>query len=396
MNISKVVESGLCTGCGLCASIAPDKVRINIDAEGYLRPQETQPLSPQELAEFKRACPGILLKHERTDGRYDKVWGPIVESRTGYSLSPDVRYQGSSGGVISSLLIYLLETKKVDFVAHVKVSDVDPLGNMMSISRTREEVLAGAGSRYAPSAPLASIHELLKMDGVFAIVGKPCDIAGLRNYERLHPEIAQKIPYKLSFMCAGIPSRLGTIKIVENFGVKENQVKSFTYRGNGWPGMTTLVTNENQKFETDYNSSWGTVLNRHLQFRCKICPDGTGEFADVVGADAWYGKDGYPDFSEKDGRSLVLSRTNAGEALVKAAAAYGVLQIEALDIGEIEKMQPYQKNRKQMIFARLMGLRVLGRPYPRYVNLRLLRAAITANWRENARNFVGLIRRAKL
>src|SRR3712207_7050821 len=38
--------------------------------------------------------------------------------------------------------------------------------------------------------------------------------------------------------------------------------------------------------------------------RCKICPDGTGEFADIVCADAWYGKDGYPDFAEREGRSL--------------------------------------------------------------------------------------------
>jgi coenzyme F420 hydrogenase subunit beta len=35
-----------------------------------------------------------------------------------------------------------------------------------------------------------------------------------------------------------------------------------------------------------YADSWGGILSRHVQFRCKICPDGTGGFADVVCADA--------------------------------------------------------------------------------------------------------------
>lgn len=49
-----------------------------------------------------------------------------------------------------------------------------------------------------------------------------------------------------------------------------------------------------------YNESWGNILGKYLQKRCKICPDGIGEFADIVCADAWHGdKSGYPNFEEK-------------------------------------------------------------------------------------------------
>jgi coenzyme F420 hydrogenase subunit beta len=62
------------------------------------------------------------------------------------------------------------------------------------------------------------------------------------------------------------------------------------------PSMTLKGT---QLIDSVVRNAWGEELSNHLQFRCKICPGGTGEFADVVCAGAWYGKDGYPDFTER-------------------------------------------------------------------------------------------------
>ena len=48
-----------------------------------------------------------------------------------------------------------------------------------------------------------------------------------------------------------------------------------------------------------YHNSWGKILSRHVQHRCKICADGTGNPADLVCADAWHADDeGYPLFEE--------------------------------------------------------------------------------------------------
>ena len=395
ISIESVTQSGLCTGCGLCQAMFPDRVTIQLNDDGYLRPSVKLAINDDELKQFNEVCPGIILRHEAGGAEYDPLWGPLIGVRTGYAIDQQTRYAGSSGGVLSALLIYLLDTRQVDFVAHIKASCDDPLGNEIAISRTREDVLAGAGSRYAPSAPLATLGELLAQPEQFAFVGKPCDIAALRSYERLNPQVTEKIPFMLSFMCAGIPSRKGTIEILNKFGVEPKQVKSFTYRGNGWPGKTTAITQDGKTYETDYSTSWGTVLNRHLQFRCKICPDGTGEFADIVGADAWYGKDGYPDFAEREGRSLILSRTAKGEVLVKNASAEQAITAEFLPIEEISKMQPYQMQRKQMIFSRIMALKLLRSPAPDYINFSLIRTAATASLKENIRSFLGTIRRVR-
>jgi coenzyme F420 hydrogenase subunit beta len=366
---------------------------MRLDRQGYLRPVLLQPLSAAQERAVAQSCPGIGLRHAPSATPYHPLWGPVEQVRVGHALHPELRYAGSSGGAISALLSYLLESGQVDFVLHIGASLTEPLRNEIKLSRTRDEVLAGAGSRYAPSAPLSGIDALLARPGRFAFVGKPCDVAALRSYAEHNPLVGQKVKFMLSFMCAGVPSMKGTEAILDRFGVKPDEVKRFAYRGNGWPGMTRVETHAGDVHEVDYATSWGTILNRHLQPRCKICPDGTGEFADIVCADAWYGKDGYPDFAEQEGRSLIISRNGAGEGLLQACVAAGYLAMEALPVEEIRKMQPYQENRKQMVLSRVMALKVMGRPAPRYRRLQLLRTAWMGGLVANARNFLGMVKR---
>src|SRR5205085_6064972 len=117
-------------------------------------------------------------------------------------------------------------------------------------------------------------------------------------------------------------------------------------------------------------------LSKETQFRCKICPDAVGGVADVACADAWYGdEDGYPSFDEQDGRSLIVTRTEAGDRLVESALAAGALAAEPLDPIEIEKMQPSQARRKRLVLARTAVLPFLLQPRPRLRGLRVLDAA---------------------
>ncbi|MEI7786453.1 MAG: Coenzyme F420 hydrogenase/dehydrogenase, beta subunit C-terminal domain [Betaproteobacteria bacterium] len=322
------------------------------------------------------------------------IWGPWLCSRTAHAADEQVRQAGSSGGVLSAIAVWLLQTGAVRYVAQVAVSADDPLRNDLQISTTREQVLHAAGSRYAPSAPLAGLAKLLDRGERFAFVGKPCDVAALRRYARHDPRVNQQVVVMLSFMCAGVPSLAGTHELIRSLGGQPDQVRQFRYRGDGWPGMARAVLANGQVLETDYNRSWGQVLNRHLQFRCKICPDGTGESADIVCADAWYGQDGYPDFAERPGRSLLLTRTVRGEALVAQAMAAHALAAQDLPVADIARMQPYQVLRKQVVLGRWLATWVALRFAPRYRHLGLLRASLQSNKIEWLRNAWGTLRRA--
>ncbi|MFX8820896.1 Coenzyme F420 hydrogenase/dehydrogenase, beta subunit C-terminal domain, partial [Acinetobacter baumannii] len=87
-----------------------------------------------------------------------------------------------------------------------------------------------------------------------------------------------------------------------------------------------------------------------MQFRCKICQDAVGGVADIACADAWYGgESGYPTFEEKDGRSLIIARTNAGQRLIESGQAAAAIKIEVLDVDQIDLMQPSQARRKRLV-----------------------------------------------
>lgn len=394
--VDRVVASGFCTGCGACAGLLGSKrLVMQITDGGELRPTGGAKLSQAERHDFLRFCPGVNIAVDSCkSATTNREWGPIVRTRAGHALDVQLRREGSSGGAVSALALHLLESGQVDFVAQIAADVDDPLRNVVQQSRTRDDVLKAAGSRYAPAAPLEKIDQYLRSGLRFAIVGKPCDIAAVRNLGRTDPRVQQQIPFLISFMCAGVPSLQGTQELLQQLGVEESELESFRYRGDGWPGMARAVARDGRVAEMDYGRSWGTILNRHLQFRCKICPDGTGETADVVCADAWYGKDGYPDFAERDGRSLIITRTARGEALVSAAMQSGALAAEDLDIAELARMQPYQLARKRLVLARLAGTWLRRGWVPRYRGLRLMACSVQAGLGEWLRNALGTWRRA--
>jgi coenzyme F420 hydrogenase subunit beta len=396
--IPQVVRHGLCSGCGLCEAVTGSSViRMQLSGAGYLRPQQLADPSPAQLQVLADVCPGVRVEHTAATEQapYHPTWGPLVAVRAGHAVDPQTRHQGSSGGGISAIANWLLETGQVEFIAQIRVASDDPLRNELLLSHSRDDVLAAAGSRYAPSAPLASLSQLLERGQRFAFVGKPCDVAALRRYALHDARVDQLVLVMLSFMCAGVPSMHATHALLAKMGADVQKLQSFRYRGDGWPGMARAVQRDGQAFEVDYNTSWGTVLNKHLQFRCKICPDGTGEFADIVCADAWYGKDGYPDFAERDGRSLILTRTTRGETLLGQALAAGAISAQPLPVEEIARMQPYQLNRKQMVLGRLLATWLARRQAPSYRRLHLLKNAWAANKLEWLRNAWGTWRRAK-
>lgn len=394
-TLSEIVDNGLCSGCGGCvAAINRPDLSMRINAAGYLRPEKVI-LTTSESKTLAAVCPGQTLEgHDRQAG-YHPLWGPIRTLATGYASDAEVRYRGSSGGVITAIGLGLVSAGEVEFVLTNGAAEDDPINNATGAKADRAALLASAGSRYAPSSPLSAVRQHLDAGSRFAFVGKPCDVAGLARLAKVDPRVDLQIPYRLAFFCAGVPSRHGTLAVLDALGVAHDDTATFQYRGEGWPGFARARRHDNTEASMDYNSSWGRILNRHLQFRCKICPDGVGEFADLVCADAWYGKDGYPDFSERDGRSLIVARTERGQALYDRAVAEGWIVTEPLDLAEIAKMQPYQVSRKRNSMARIAGLFGARRVRPYFKNLALVRLALRTPLPQQLRNTAGTFKRSR-
>ncbi|HTI31115.1 MAG TPA: Coenzyme F420 hydrogenase/dehydrogenase, beta subunit C-terminal domain [Sphingomonas sp.] len=393
-TLSRVLKGELCAGCGLCASVAGDAVTLELAPPGYLRPRQTATIASDVERKIARACPGSEVAPWGDGANVHPAWGPLGTVATGHATDEGLRHNASSGGMISALLDHALASGLVDAVVQTHADTIDPVGNMTVISTTPGEVEAAAGSRYAPSAPLATIETLLVDTRRYAFVGKPCDVSALRQLGTLDPRVAERFPVMLAFFCGGIPSRAGSHAVIRAMGYDPSEVAAFRYRGNGWPGQARATRADGSFAEMSYAKSWGAHLSSHVQFRCKICPDAVGGVADIACADAWYGgESGYPQFDEAAGRSLVIARTPAGEALLAGAVDAKTVTIEPLDPREIDLMQPAQKRRKALLVARYAALLVTFQPWPTVRGLAVLPAARMTSLKLSLRNFVGTVRR---
>ncbi|MCW4385451.1 Coenzyme F420 hydrogenase/dehydrogenase, beta subunit C-terminal domain [Salinibacterium sp. SYSU T00001] len=388
--IDEVVRTGNCSGCGACA-LLDGGVSMELSADGYARPRRTSGTPTSDAVPlFDTACPGRRVTAARPAGATrHPTMGPVSAAWAASAADPEIRHRGSSGGAITALTTWLLERGEAAVVVGARADAQEPRRTVSLTLQTREEALASAGSRYAPtsSASLAAGR-----DPKAAVVGKPCEVSALRALARDEADA----PLLISFFCAGTPSQTATDSLVEQLGMpRQAPLRDLWYRGRGWPGRFTAVGTGGEEVSASYDESWGAHLGPTTQWRCKVCPDGVGEHSDITAADFWRSDErGYPVFAEEDGVSALIARTRRGADVIARAIASGVLRAEPLDVDELARVQPLQVKRRTTLLARLLGARAAGRPVPRYRGFGLFRFAL-AHPRETLRTARGTLRRVR-
>ena len=393
-SLESIVEQGWCMGCGLCQSIAgADRVRLCMQSEGGERPAVLEPLDEATLQAINLACPGIHCEgagaaSNAPDVRLDPLWGPWVWMATGHAADPQVRFHASSGGALSALGQFLLDSGEVEFILHVAASPAAPLRSVAHSSFTAMQVMQASGSRYGPAAPLVDLRAVLDRGRPFAFIGKPCDISALTNYATLDPRVDELLRYTLNFFCGGVSEFGKTLDYVRKVGLSEAQVSHLRYRGDGCPGPMVMKSRDGRAFKFDYNEMWEDESRWQLQFRCKICPDSIGECADVTVADVWPG--GRPD-SEGLGFNGFIARTPRGARLLAAAVRAGAITLtEELGIDGLELAQGSHSRRKKGLKSRLRAMHDAGMIVPRFEQLRLDDADALLDDGERRSNYEGM------
>jgi coenzyme F420 hydrogenase subunit beta len=407
-SVRDVVAWRLCLGCGACIPACPAGALTLIDIEeDGLRPRGDADRC-RHCGSCLQVCPGLsvdkrVLNHqepsrEPSDFRsgapdsvsvLDTAWGTVREVWEGYAADPEIRFQGSSGGVATALSLFCLERRRMQGVLHIGADAAHPLTNAAVLSTDRDQLLRCTGSRYAPAAPSLGLPSLEPTGRPYVFVGKPCDVAAVRKWQALQrvkdaePKAegraagprASNIGLLISIFCAGTPSTRGTRRILDELSVRPDEVVALRYRGQGWPGRTTVITKNGQPRERSmtYEDSWGTILSAHTSFRCRLCPDATGELADLSCGDPWY-RTIEPD---DPGRSLVLVRTETGRQLLHEAMAAGYVQLDRVGFETLPQSQRFLLEKRRQLWGRLLALRAFRIPVPCYRGFSLFR-----NWRD--------------
>ncbi|MCW4025661.1 MAG: Coenzyme F420 hydrogenase/dehydrogenase, beta subunit C-terminal domain [Candidatus Bathyarchaeota archaeon] len=370
-TISRTVTAGLCTACGTCEGVCPqsaikmyeDKNRGNffprINFQKCINCGVCLRCCPGESVDFKQLNLELFGKEPA-----DFLVGNFLDFYVSNSTNYEIRYNSSSGGLITELLIYALEKRIIDGAIVTRMSDQNPLRPEIVLAKTKEEIVAASKSKYCPVPTNVVLKEVLKTDGRFAIVGLPCHIQGVKKAISVNKKIGERILFTFGLMCSYNRNFLATEYILKKLCIKKDDVAVLDYRGQGYLGYLCVKLKNGQKISVPYTQYYNKWLRSFLYLpRCTMCLDHTAELADISFGDNWM-----PNYQKESvGSSILISRTASAENLIANALADNRIDLTKTKSSEVIASKKGALIRKRnYISARIEIFKLLGKKTPFY------------------------------
>lgn len=374
LSPAQIVRSGLCIGCGACASGA-DATMV-WDDYGQLKP--TGPATHQPSKSFAALCP---FSPEATNedaiaaARFPDA--PLLDARLGRHIScyvgaaaePPFRERGSSGGMVSWVAAELMRRGEIDGVLHVHPGQPGQPFFGYRISRSEDELLSGARSRYHPVHLAAVLDQVRASPGRYAVVGIPCFIKAVHLARAQDPVLEERITHMLGLFCGHMKSARFVESFAWQLGADHDRVRAVEYRlkdanrpANWYTAHLTLddgSTVQNEWFHLA-DGDWGAGFFQNSA--CNFCDDVVAETADVSFGDAWV----EPYSSDGRGTNVVVVRAPLIQHLIDEARADGRLGLEPVDADFVAATQAAGfRQRREGLAYRLTWARRGIRPIKR-------------------------------
>ena len=321
--ITEVQKAGFCGKCGGCVSFCSADNLGALDVGQNGMPVFANEDKCLHCGICYMICPNI---HDLDDELKKKInWKPLIGSMkyltSASTTNPLVGERCTDGGVVTSLLLYLLDNHIID-AALVSRSD-GHFHRFPLLATTEEEILSAAGSHFDESFSVAklgshystyspAIYEFKKLrespiDRV-ALVGTPCQINTVRKMQVLGVIPSDVIKHYFGLFC------------MENFSFNDLQMEGLEKK-HGFD--VTQVVKVNVKDDFIIYLKDRSVI--HIPFEdidsiarpaCLVCPDFSAEFSDIS-----FGGLGSP-----EGYTTVLIRSEKGKWVYRGALNAGYIR----------------------------------------------------------------------
>ena len=369
-TIAEVIKHRWCTGCTTCVGMCPTQALSVIETtDGRYEPAIDE-AKCIHCGMCIRVCPPAnenfqslnrFLFDRIPEKVTDKLMGCHLQCYTGYAADAQLRYKATSGGLITALLLFLLETGKIDGAAVTRLSKDDPLKPEPFIARTREEILSAVGSKYIPVPLNQVLSQILAENGRFAYVGLPCHLHGLRRAQMQNHKLKDKIVYCFGLVCSRTMARQGWELVLKKMGFTTDRIDELKFRGEGWPGgMIVYDKDGNRHFMPMLLTWWAEIFGGGYfsHFYCMMCNDVWADFADIGFADAYIRSIMQAD---TQGTSIMIARTAQGQDLIDEIQLKGIAKLEYVSSQTALKTQLFMTVfKKRNILARIRMLKLFG------------------------------------
>jgi len=344
---AEVIYNGLCCYCGTCGAFCKE----------YITYENEIPVTKKKCYEIHGACYDFcprtffapleveraVFGEIRTDNLLGYYKGDVLTAR---ATDKAIIEKAQDGGVVSALLVFLLEHGEIDAAVVSKTTEdwvAEPF-----VATKKADILAAAGSKYTQCPSVSGVGDAFEQGYKnVALVGLPCHIQGMRKVQQSKgfDVGADKVKLLIGLLCSetfDMPMlknkllELGTgIEDVEKFNIKKGSFIVYTKAGKE---LKTPIKN----------------MRDCVREACDYCYDFAAEFADVsVGS-----------IGSEFGWSTVITRTDAGKELVKRAEEEGAIEMKKLSesqLKDVRKLASYKKQGNlKNIYEKAEPIRILN------------------------------------
>ena len=321
--ITEVQRAGFCGRCGGCLSFcsADNLGALTVDQDGM--PCFADEEKCLRCGICYMICPNTRDLDEELKKRtkWEAPIGSVIDLASAQTTNPMVGERCTDGGVVTSLLLYLLDNHIID-AALVSRRD-GPFHRAPLLATTGEEIISAAGSHYDESFHIGELgsyystyspamYELKRLREGFmnrvAMVGTPCQIHTVRKMQVLKIIPSDVIKYYFGLFC------------MENFSFNDLQMGPLSKK---YGFDLTQVVKVNVKEDFFVYLEDGRVI--HIPFEdidsiarpaCLVCPDFSAEYSDIS-----FGGLGSP-----EGYTTVLIRSEKGKWVYREALSAGYIK----------------------------------------------------------------------
>ena len=331
--ITEVHERGICQQCGGCVSFCN---ALESEVIGFKNhngaPEFINKDKCLECGICYLICPQTHVLDDELNMKYkfsnlsSMPLGNIRNIYISQATDADFLKFGTDGGVVNSILNYLLEKKTIDgaIVSKTKAA----FSREANIARNKDDLINSSGVRldltsqldevqkfhtYTSSLPTIKQAKFNKL----AVVGTPCQIYTIRCMQNLGIIPSEHIDICLGLFC------------YENFFFDTEEMKKFErdfklkfediIKINIKEDLIITLKKKGNKQEVKHIPF--EELNGYMRSACNSCNDFTNIYADIS----------FGGLGSSDKFTTVITRTERGDEIIANAIKAGVIKCQKLD-----------------------------------------------------------------
>jgi coenzyme F420 hydrogenase subunit beta len=354
----EVHQKNICGSCGGCVSFcsAHEIKAIEMDKEGIPKFINEDNCLKCGICYF--ICPQIDIFDDELKSEFN--WKPPVGNFQRIAIAratnENIRDLATDGGVVTGLLLHLIENKIID--GAIVSKKTSPFSREPLIATTKEDLLAAAGSRFAElshveelgkyttySPTLQGLKGLRNIDlARIAVVGTPCQIHTIRKMQVLGVLPSHVVKFTIGLFCMENFSfdELARQKLEEEMKLNLNNIVKMNIKED-----LMIDLKDGKRMHIPFED-----IDKLMRPACRVCTDFANDFADIsVGG-----------LGSPEGYTTTILRTDIGIKRYMEAIETGYIEEHEIRSGKKLQIEKTKTLAKIINFAerkRQRGLKAL-------------------------------------